>query len=34
MILSLLEERNNTTIYKVYDIKTEKFYKLDIITRT
>ena len=34
MSLSLLDTTDNTVIYKVYDVKTEKFYKLDVIIRS
>ena len=34
MSLSLMDTADNTVIYKVYDVKTEKFYKLDVIIRS
>jgi hypothetical protein len=29
-----MDTADNTVIYKVYDVKTEKFYKLDVIIRS
>ena len=30
----LLDTTDNTVIYKVYDINTKKFYRLDVIIRS